>query len=98
MKLRTIVIAGAAAAFLFGTEQGRALVDKVRAQAKKTWDDPDLQAKVHEYTDKAADFAKDAGRQVTDFAKDASAKVSDTVSDVAHKAADYVQDAADEVR
>lgn len=86
MKLRTLILAGAAAAYLCGTDHGRQLVVTVRGKALEFLGDPQVHAKVRDFSEKA-----------TDFAKEASTQVSQVVADAAVKASEYVKEAAEQV-
>jgi hypothetical protein len=48
---KSLLLLGAAAAYLFGTESGRQQVDKVRGKAQSLWEDQAVQDKVAEISD-----------------------------------------------
>jgi len=48
---KTVLLAGAAAAYLLGTESGRQQVEKIRGKAQQLWEDPSVQGKVAEISD-----------------------------------------------
>lgn len=48
---KTVLLLGAATAYLFGTESGRQQVEKLRGKAQQLWEDPAVQEKVAEISD-----------------------------------------------
>ena len=48
---KTVLLLGAATAYLFGTESGRQQVEKLRGKAQQLWEDPAVQDKVAEISD-----------------------------------------------
>jgi len=71
MKARTIVLV-AGLGYLFGTKSGRERLDQAKGWATRTWNDPNVQAKVNEFGATAARVAKDQGGAIAGKVKSAT--------------------------
>lgn len=62
MKKRYVLLAGLAIGFVLGSRSGRQTYDKLKSEAERVWNSPDIQAGVH----KAADTAREQGSEVVE--------------------------------
>ncbi len=58
MKAKSAFVIGAALGYLFGTEKGRARLEKAKGWADEKWHDPRVQERVSEVSSSATQFAK----------------------------------------
>jgi gas vesicle protein len=77
MKGKTVLVVGAAAAYLFGTESGRRNLEKAKAWARTTWENPTVQKTVQDVESRVTQVVKEQGsalsEKVTAAVKDAMA-------------------------
>lgn len=72
MRIKAALVIGGLIGYVFGTRAGREQYDKIAAQARRVWDDPRVQDKVGDATERANTF-------VSDKAPDLQAKFTETV-------------------
>ena len=77
MKGKALLVVGAGLAYLYGTESGRQNLDKAKAWARTTWENPTVQKTVHDVEDRVTQVVKEQGavlsEKVTQAVKDAMA-------------------------
>lgn len=82
MKGKTILLAGAAAAYLWGTESGRRNLEKAKEWARTTWENPTVQKTVHDVETRVTQVVREQGASLTEKV---TAAVKDAVSSVQPK-------------
>lgn len=87
---------GAALGYLLGSAEGRRNLEKMTQNAKKFWEDPQTQQKVHEATEAVKAKAPEVAEKVTATAKDVSATVQEKVNETQEKVGQKVNEAKDE--
>lgn len=66
MRTRTALAVGAGLAYLFGTESGRRNLEKAKAWARTTWENPKVQKTVHDVEERVTQVVKEQGAQFTE--------------------------------
>ncbi|WP_341953362.1 YtxH domain-containing protein [Salinibacterium sp. TMP30] len=76
MKGKILLVVGIGIGYVLGTRAGREKYEKIKATAKKMWNDPRISEQRHN----AEDFVKDKAPEVAEFLADGAKKVVKQVS------------------
>lgn len=66
MRGKAVLAIGAGAAYLFGTESGRRNLEKAKAWARTTWENPTVQKTVHDVEERVTQVVKEQGAALTE--------------------------------
>lgn len=64
MKGKAVLAIGAGLAYLYGTESGRRNLEKAKAWAITTWENPDVQKTVHDVEERVTTVIREQGSQI----------------------------------
>lgn len=66
MSGKAVLVIGAGAAYLFGTESGRRNLEKAKTWARSTWENPNVQKTVHDVEARVTQVVKEQGAALTE--------------------------------
>ena len=75
MKKRYVLLAGLAAGFVLGSRSGRQTYDKLKSEAEKVWNSPDVQAGVQQVTETVREQGPEVAEKIQDSVRESVEKV-----------------------